>query len=71
MKFKLQLTSNVEIPNETKYVLLYTKKSGETKVYPIAKIINQNHKYLRADIIGSGPRTFINSRIITLNPVES
>lgn len=70
MKYKLKLETTVEIPEDSKYVLLYTKQSGETKVYPIAKIINQNNKYLRADVIDKGPRTFISNRIITLNPVE-
>lgn len=70
MKYTLTLTSKVEVPNNTKYVLLYTKRSGETKVYPISKIINQDSRYLRAEIIGKGPRTFFNNKIITLNPVE-
>lgn len=70
MKYELQLTSTIDIPDSTKYVLLYTKQSGETKVYPIVKIINQNNKRLLAEIADGGIRTFISNRIVTLNPVD-
>lgn len=71
MKYKLHLTSSVEIPNNTKYVLLYSKKStNETKLYPLSEIIIQNNKLLKAEVIGSGIRSFLNNRIVVLTPVK-
>ena len=61
---------SVDIPKNTKYVLLYTKKCGDTAVYPISEIIRQDGQHLLAEIIGKGPRNFISNRIITLNPVS-
>ena len=71
MKYQLKLTSNVEVPDNTKFVLFYTKKTGESKIYALSDIINQDNKYLRANVINSGPRTFFNNKIITLQPVNN
>ena len=70
MKYKLKLQYDIDVPNDSKYILLYTKKNGETKFYPISEIIVQNNRYLRAEVIDKGPRTFINERIINLSPVK-
>lgn len=67
---KYQLSFTINIPEETKYILYYTKKSGETKFYPISELITQDNKYLKAEVLGSGPRTFINERIINMQPIK-
>ncbi len=69
MKYTVKLETVVNVPDDSKYVLIYTKKNGDTKAYGIAEIINQNNKYLRANVINKGPRTFISNRIVNLSPV--
>lgn len=69
MKYNMNFSMKVEVPDETKYVLLYTKRNGNTGVYPISEIIRQNGQHLLAEVLGKGPRTFINERIINLSPV--
>jgi len=53
MKYKLQLQYNIDIPSQSKYVLFYTKKTGETNFYPISKIIMQNGKLKAINLAGS------------------
>lgn len=71
MKYTFNLKTTVDIPKETVFVLLYVKKSGQTGVYPISKILNQNYKHLKAEVLGKGIRTFITANIITLDPVKN
>lgn len=67
---KVNITTDLDVPADTKYILTYYKKSNnQTAIYPISRLIMHNGKYMRAEVLGRGIRTFVNERILSLNPV--
>lgn len=71
MKYTVKLESTIDVPDDTVYILYYQKKTGERSFYPIKKILSHNGRYMRAEILGKGPRTFINEKILSLNHIEN
>ena len=71
MKYTIKLESTVDIPKESRWVLIYERKDGRTNVYPVSEILHQDHRLLKANIIGKGVRSFITSKIIDLSKVNN